>query len=55
MVEKGGYDMKKIAWGMAVYMLSGPILTLLMLGVSMLPVVLGSYELWYYGLILIPG
>ena len=47
--------MKKIAWGMAVYMLSGPILTLLMLGVSMLPEVLGSYELWYYGLILIPG
>lgn len=47
--------MKKIAWGMAVYMLSGPAITLLVLGVSMLPWVLGSYEVWYYGLILVPG
>lgn len=47
--------MKKVAWGMAFYMLSGPIVLLLMMGLTMLPVAGLFGEALYYGYILIPG
>ena len=47
--------MKKVAWGMAFYMLSGPIVLLLMMGLTMLPVAGLFGEALYYAYILIPG
>ena len=47
--------MKKVAWGMAFYMLSGPIVLLLMMGLTMLPMVSLSGSMMYYASILIPG
>ena len=47
--------MKKVAWGMAFYMLSGPIVLLLMMALTMLPLSMLSGNVIYYGSILIPG
>ena len=47
--------MKKVAWGMAFYLLSGPIVLLLMMGLTMLPVAGLFGEALYYAYILIPG
>ena len=47
--------MKKVAWGMAFYMLSGPIVLLLMMGLTILPVAGLFGEALYYAYILIPG
>lgn len=47
--------MKKVAWGMAFYMLSSPIILLLMMALTMLPLAMLSGNVIYYGSILIPG
>ena len=47
--------MKKVAWGMAFYMLSGPVVLLLMMGLTMLPVAGLLGEAMYYVYVLVPG
>ena len=47
--------MKKIAWGMAFYMLSGPIVLLAMMSLALLPMAGASESVMYYGSILISG
>ncbi len=47
--------MKKIAWGMAFYMLSGPIVLLSLMALAMLPLSGAPDMIIYYGSILIPG
>lgn len=47
--------MKKVAWGMAFYMLSGPLVLLMLMGLTLLPLNMLSGNVIYYGSILIPG
>ena len=47
--------MKKIAWGMAFYMLSGPIVLLGMMALALLPMAGASEMVMYYGSILVSG
>ena len=47
--------MKKVAWGMAFYMLSGPIILLAMMAFAMLSMEGASELILYYGSILVSG